>query len=60
MFGKRPSELSRSDIERLVQEAVQEGAEIELKETLPARGAGIDPWFSGGCANGSAPVSVSC
>ncbi len=48
MFGKRPSELSRSDIERLVQEAVQEGAEIELKETLPAKGADIDPWFSGG------------
>ena len=48
MFGKRPSELSKTEIERLIQEAIQEDTGIELKETLPAKGRDRDPWVSGG------------
>ncbi len=46
MFGKRPSELVKADIQRLVAEKVQEGTEIEFKETLPAK-KGVDPWLEG-------------
>ena len=46
MFGKRPSEITADDIERVVAEQVQEGSQVELKVTLPAR-KGDDPWTTG-------------
>ena len=46
MFGKRPSELTPDDIQRIVDENYQEGAEFELKATLPAK-KGNDPWIDG-------------
>ena len=47
MFGKRPSELTPEDINRVVSEQVQEGSQIEFKGTLPAKGSAADPWVSG-------------
>jgi hypothetical protein len=46
MFGKRPSELTSEDIGRLVSEHVQEGSQVELKMTLPAKKAD-DLWVLG-------------
>jgi Putative DNA-binding domain len=46
MFGKRPSELTSEDIDRLVSEHVQEGSQVELKMTLPAKKAD-DLWVLG-------------
>lgn len=45
MFDKRVTELNQEDIQRVVAEQVQEGAEVELKETLPCK-KGIDPWIT--------------
>jgi Schlafen, AlbA_2 len=47
MFGKLPSELTPEDIDRVRSEQVQEGSQVEFKETLPAKGAAVDPWVSG-------------
>jgi hypothetical protein len=47
MFGKRPSELTPDDIDRVVSEQVQEGSQVECKGTLPAKGSAVDPWVSG-------------
>lgn len=46
MFGKRISELTSNDIQRIVDESVPEGSEVEYKETLPAK-SGSDPWVTG-------------
>jgi predicted HTH transcriptional regulator len=46
MFGKRPSELTSEDIDRLISEQVQEGSQVELKRTLQSND-GDDPWVSG-------------
>ncbi len=46
MYGKRLSDLHLNDIQRLAEEGMQEGAEIEFKVALPAR-KGVDPWASG-------------
>jgi hypothetical protein len=47
MWGKRPSDLKPDDIDRIVSEQVQEGSQVELKGTLPAKGSAVDPWISG-------------
>ena len=47
LFKKRLSELTREDIERVVTEAVQEGAEVEFKSALPAKSGSSDPWLDG-------------
>jgi hypothetical protein len=47
MFGKRASELTPEDIDRVVSEQVQEGSQVEFKGTLPAKGSAVDPWVSG-------------
>ncbi len=44
MFGKRPSELTPDDIQRIVGE--QEGSEVEFKGTLPTKQT-ADPWVLG-------------
>lgn len=46
MFSKLISELTATDIEQVVKDAVQEGQEVEFKETLPAKD-GKDGWLSG-------------
>ena len=46
MFGKRPSELTPDDIQRAIDEQVQEGSQVEFKEQLPAK-KGDDPWLTG-------------
>jgi hypothetical protein len=48
VFGKRIGELTAGDIDRLWQDVVPEGAEVELKETLPTNKGRVDPWFNGG------------
>ena len=47
MFQKPISDLDKADIQRVVNEAVQEGAEIEFKESLPAKKGENDPWMNG-------------
>ena len=46
MFGKRSNELTPDDLQRVVDEQVQEGSQVELKATLPAK-RGEDPWVAG-------------
>lgn len=46
MFGKRTDELTKRDIQRLIDEQFQEGVQLEFKETLPAKKS-PDPWVSG-------------
>lgn len=53
MFGKRATDLTTSDLDRLIAEETPEDNELELKETLPATGKGaVDPWLGGGKAIG--------
>lgn len=47
MFGKRLTELTLQDIERVIAEELQEGTELEFKAGLPAKGKESDPWMSG-------------
>jgi hypothetical protein len=47
MFGKRPSELTFEDMNRVVSEQVQEGSQVEFKGALPAKGSAVDPWVLG-------------
>ncbi len=44
MFGKKLTDITRDDVNLLIAEAELEGAEVEFKETLPAKN-GRDPWF---------------
>ena len=46
MFAKRPTELTDDDMHRVIAENVQEGSQVELKRTLPAK-QGNDPWVNG-------------
>ena len=46
MFDKPITELAPEDIERLIEERVIEGIDIEFKETLPSK-KGNDPWIEG-------------
>lgn len=46
MFSKRTAELQSSDIETVVAEQWQESSQLELKETLPSKKKGGDPWLS--------------
>ena len=46
MFDKPITELAPEDIERLIEERVIEGIDIEFKKTLPSK-KGNDPWIEG-------------
>ena len=46
MFTGQPSELEPEDIQRVLDEQWQEGSQLELKGTLPAKGNNADPWLS--------------
>ncbi len=49
MFKKPVAEIDRTDIQRLVDESVQEGGDIEFKRELPGRRDGTpDAWMTGG------------
>lgn len=52
MFAKRLTDLSRDDLQRLVDEEVPEGAEVEFKQTLPSKHGNVDPWLAGGSSVG--------
>src|SRR5437879_5293881 len=44
MFAKRLNELTGADIQEVVASEVQEGGEVEFKESLPAK-SGTDAWL---------------
>jgi len=48
LFQKHISDLNKDDIQRIVDTAVQEDAEVEFKETLPAKKGRKDSWMDGG------------
>ena len=45
MLDKRPSELTREDIDRLFEEEISEGADIEFKEGPSARDGNPTNWL---------------
>lgn len=47
MLSGRPSDLTGEDVQRLVDEQVQESDQIELKEALPSKNNEGDPWERG-------------
>ena len=47
MFRARASNLTLNDLQRLVDDQVQESDEIEFKSTLPSRKGKNDPWQQG-------------
>src|SRR5438876_302416 len=44
MFSKRLHELTAADVQAVVAGQVQEGGEVEFKQTLPSK-SGDDPWL---------------
>ena len=47
LFSKPVDQVSAGDIDALIQLQIQEGAQLEFKEGLSARGRSPDPWLKG-------------
>lgn len=48
MFNKTLTQVQSDDIHWILDQEIQEGLTVEFKETLPAKGGGVDPWMEDG------------
>ena len=47
VLSKPAEQIDRGDVQALIDSQVPEGEQIEFKETLPAKGRGVDSWMEG-------------